>query len=226
MDVKQRIYPSIYSANHLFFYDELKKAEHEGFEHLHVDIQDGVFVPNISFGMKVVEGLRAHTTMLFQIHLMVVNPMDYLPRLAKLDKVDEIVFHPSSVLYPGMLINDIEAMSAKAGLALTPMESLEELQYYKDRISSLIIWTGEPDHRGGAFDMNCLQKIRRAREMFGDSIAIYVDGGINANNISLVMEAGADHFIIGRDMFQTNDISEKAIELQEAILLGLKKIKK
>ncbi|WP_426350752.1 ribulose-phosphate 3-epimerase [Alloiococcus sp. CFN-8] len=218
MRAEEIVYPSIYSADQLFLYDELRRVEKAGYKILHIDIQDGVFCSNLSFGMKVVKGLRKYTSMPFQVHLQVMDPMSYIYQLKDIPNICEIIFHPSVEAYPGRVINTIKDMGIEAGFALTPTEPLEELQYYKGRIKSMLLWTSEADNRGAAFDINSLQKIKRTRNLFGKDLLIYTDGGINSQNLSLVLEAGADGFVMGREIFDSEDILVKTEELNEIFL--------
>lgn len=199
--VRKEIYPSIYSSDHLFFHDELMKVDRLGFETLHVDIQDGVFVPNMSFGMRVVQGLRKYTSMPFHVHLMVVNPEYYIERLKEVSGICAVYFHPSSTRYPSQLITEINRMGAQAGFALNPIEEITELAYYKGKIGGVLVGTGEPDNVGGLFAEGSLQKIRRVRAMFGDKIEVVVDGNISAETLPLAKAAGADRFVVGRAIF-------------------------
>ncbi|MDR1622985.1 MAG: ribulose-phosphate 3-epimerase [Synergistaceae bacterium] len=217
MRVLEEIYPSIYSADHLFLHDELMKVDKAGFQELHVDIQDGIFTPNMSFGMRVVDGLRKYTAMRFNVHLMVLNPEYYIQRLKATGGIRVVYFHPSAVRYPSELITEINSMGAQAGCALNPIEVIEELIYYKDKIGAFLVGTAEPDNSGGLFAHGSLQKIRRLRKLFGEEIEIVVDGNINAETLPIAQEAGANRFVVGRALFQAPKIQEALGELENAL---------
>lgn len=215
MELFERVYPSIYSSDHLRLLEELRRVEGAGFAHLHVDIQDSSLGLNVSFGMKVVRGLNAFTRMKLQVHLMVAEPLHFVEELKGLGRVDEILFHPGSVAYPGRVLNAIRSLGMKAGFALTPTEPLGELAYYRGRVDSILIWTGEPDGGNGKFDRGALQKVTRAREMFGVDTAVFADGDMNKETIPQAAAAGASHFIMGRDIFGAEDLKGKIGELEQ-----------
>lgn len=215
MELFERVYPSIYSSDHLRLLEELRRVEGAGFTHLHVDIQDSSLGLNVSFGMKVVWGLNALTGMKLQVHLMVAEPLHFVEELKGLEHVDEVLFHPGPVAYPGRVLNAIRALGLKAGFALTPVEPLEELAYYRGRIDSILIWTGEPDGGNGKFDQGALQKVARARDMFGEKTAVFTDGDMNNETIPQVAAAGASHFIMGRDIFGVGNLQEKVYGLEQ-----------
>ena len=110
------IYPSIYSADHLRLLEEMRWVEAEGFSHLHVDIQDSSLGLNLSFGMKVVRGLAALTSMKLQVHLMVYDPLPFVEQLSELSQVEEVLFHPGTVRYPGVILDRIHRMGARPAL--------------------------------------------------------------------------------------------------------------
>ena len=217
MRVLEQVYPSIYSSDHLFFREELRKVDEAGFKELHVDIQDGVFVPNMSFGMRVVSGLRRYTEMPFNVHLMVVNPEFYVERLKEVRGIRAVFFHPSSTRYPSQLITEIARMGAMPGFALNPAEEIAELAYYREMIGGFLVGTGEPDNAGGGFNRGALQKIRRVREGFGEEVEIVVDGGINAETLPLALGAGASRFVVGRAIFGATDMGAALAELEAAL---------
>lgn len=209
------IYPSIYSSDHLRLLEEMRWVETEGFSHLHVDIQDSSLGLNLSFGMKVVCGLAALTSMKLQVHLMVYDPLPFVEQLSELSQVDEVLFHPGTVRYPGVVLDRIHKMGARAGFALTPSENPAELDYYKRELESVLVWTGEGGM--GTFNPGSLVKIRRVRSIFGDGVCVFTDGDMNGKTIQRVRAAGADHFIVGRDLFQAGDRHEKVRELERVV---------
>lgn len=215
MKVLECVYPSIYSADHLRLLEEMRWAEGEGFSHLHVDIQDSSLGLNISFGMKVVRGLAALTTMKLQIHLMVCDPLPFVEALSGLEQVDEVLFHPGTVRYPGAVLDRIHRMGVRAGFALTPSENLAELEYYRSEIESVLVWTGEGGM--GNFNPGSISKIRRVRDLFGDEISVFTDGDMNGNTIEPVRAAGADHFIVGRDLFEAGDRHGRVRDLERVV---------
>ncbi|MBC8536598.1 ribulose-phosphate 3-epimerase [Feifania hominis] len=211
------VFPSINSADHLFLHDELMKVDRAGFETMHVDVQDGNFFPNISFGMKVLEGMRRYSDIGFNVHVMVQNPSYYIDRLGQIGNIHSVLFHPRHVLYPSQFIQQIRAMGSSPGIALFPLESLHEMRYYVGKIDYLQIMTGEPDNGQFEFNRYTLERIREAREIFGDSAHILVDGNVGLEELPLVKEAGADRFVVGRALFRAEHFDERVEQIRRIV---------
>lgn len=216
MNVLKRVYPSIYSANHLYLYDECKKVEDHGFETLHVDIQDGICSSEISFGIKVLKGLRTHSKMIFDIHLMLMDVEAFLPKLADMDNVAAITFHPKDVRYPARVITKIKAMGYEAGLAFTLNEALDNYEVYADQVSSILICTAEVDGKMNQYNTYSTKKIRQARVVFPHA-KIVVDGNIHQGNIKEMIDAGTDCFVMGREIFDCDNLDNKINELKQLL---------
>lgn len=211
-----RIAPSILAADYANFETELKRIEQTEAEYIHIDIMDGQFVPNISFGTDVMANLRKHSKLVFDCHLMVVNPERYVTACAQAG-ADIMTIHIEATQHSHMVLGKIRAAGMKVGIAInpgTPVCLLEPLLHLVDQV---LIMTVNPGFGGQAFLPECLEKItqisnlRKEREL---SFDIEVDGGIDAKTIQLTHEAGANVFVAGSYLFK-----------QESLVQGVKKLK-
>ena len=197
--------PSIYSADLMDLRNVLKKSE--DFEHLHLDIDDGHFVRGISFGMDMVEQICQCTDVELDAHLEVNNPMDYVEALC-LSKVAMISAHIETLNYPSLFFSNVHKYNKKASIALNLKTPLIYIKPYLDQIDHLLLVSVEADVEGLPFRKSVLEKITEARQMLGDRIPIWVDGGINDSNLEEVVRAGADGVVIGRAVFKADDFKK------------------
>ena len=199
------ISPSIYSADLV----DLRGVLHslDGFEHLHLDIDDGNFVRGISFGMDLVEPLARETDIPLDAHLEVLNPMDYVEPLCRAG-VGQIVAHVEALPYPSLFLSAVHKYGKKAGLALNIKTPAEFLEPYIDQLDCVIVVSVEADEEGLPFRPGILPKIHRLRQMLPRDIPIWVDGGVNKSNLKSVIDAGADAIVQGRAVFKASDPNE------------------
>ena len=197
--------PSIYSADLMDLRNVLKKSK--DFEHLHLDIDDGHFVRGISFGMDMVEQICQCTDVELDAHLEVNNPMDYVEALC-LSKVAMISAHIETLNYPSLFFSTVHKYNKKASIALNLKTPLIYIKPYLDQIDHLLLVSVEADVEGLPFRKSVLEKITEARQMLGDRIPIWVDGGINDSNLEEVVRAGADGVVIGRAVFKADDFKK------------------
>ena len=197
--------PSIYSADLLDLKTVLKKAK--GFEHLHLDIDDGNFVKGISFGAETVKRISAATDIPLDVHLEVLNPLDYIEELAMSGV--KLIFANIEVLpYPSLFLSSVRNAGIKAGLALNLKTPAEAIEPYIDQLDHLLFVSTEADDDGLIFRKSVLNKVKRARKLLPENVPIWVDGGINENNLKDVVEAGADGVVIGRAVFGSDDFTK------------------
>lgn len=196
------ISPSLYSADLLNLRQVL--ASLEGFEHLHLDIDDGNFVRGISFGMDLVEPLAKATSIPLDAHLEVLNPMDYVESLCRAG-VEQIVAHVEALPFPSLFLSTVHNYGKKAGLALNIKTPVEFLEPYLDQLDCVIVVSVEADAEGLPFRPGVLPKIRRLRQMLPENVPVWVDGGVNESNLRDVIEAGADAIVQGRAVFKAPD---------------------
>lgn len=199
------ISPSIYSADLL----NLRQVLHslEGFEHLHLDIDDGNFVRGISFGMDLVEPLARETDIPLDAHLEVLNPMDYVVPLCEAG-IQQIVAHVEALPFPSLFLSSVHKYGKKAGLALNIKTPAEFLEPYIDQLDCVIVVSVEADVEGLPFRPGVLNKIRKLRQMLPKETTIWVDGGVNESNLKAVIDAGADAIVQGRAVFKAKDPNE------------------
>ena len=193
------ILPSIASANQADLGGEIRRLE--GHPYLHFDIEDGNFVPNITFGLKTIRALRPLSPAAFDAHLMVTDPLAYLPALSALS-FTAVAFHWESTGYPLRVIHTIQDGGSRAGVALNPATPCAPLLPYLSEIDYVLLMTSEPDGRGDQFQPHVLEKVRQLRQAAPD-LPIVVDGGIGASQLPAVRESGASAVVMGRAVFST-----------------------
>jgi ribulose-phosphate 3-epimerase len=174
---------------------------------VHLDIMDNHFVPNMTFGLPVVESLRQHTELPMDIHLMITEADRWAPAYAEIG-CESVTFHVEASQAPIRLARELRSLGAKASMALKPATSIEPYADLLSEIDMILIMTVEPGFGGQRFLDVCLPKIRRTRELAkaaGLEIAIQVDGGVSAETIERAALAGADTFVAGSAVFRADD---------------------
>ena len=199
------ISPSVYSADLMNLRQVLESLE--GFEHLHLDVDDGNFVRGISFGMDVIKGIAGCTSIPLDAHLEVLNPLDYVKPLCEAG-VEMICAHIETLDYPSLFLNQVRKYGRKAGLALNIKTPAVFLEHYAGMLDQVIVVSCEADANGLKFCDGVLAKVEKTRRMFGDDIKIWVDGGVNETNLNRVVAAGADGVVLGRAVFGQEDPSK------------------
>lgn len=198
-----RIAPSILSADFARLGDEVRAITEAGADYVHVDVMDGHFVPNITFGPVVVKSVRGYSKLPFDVHLM-IEPVDpYIEAFAKAG-ADIITVHAEAGPHLHRTLQLIKSFGVKAGVSLTPTTPPDCLEYVIDLLDLALVMTVNPGFGGQAFIHSQLPKIRRIREWIdasGRQIDLEVDGGMNAETAKLVIEAGADVLVAGSAVF-------------------------
>lgn len=204
------IIPSIASADQLRLYDALK---HFAGYPLHVDIEDGNFTPNITFGLKTVRSIAANYNGRLDVHLFVTEPDRYIDELAKCN-VWGVCFQVEAEPFPLRTLNHIRSYGIKAGVGLNISTLPESLEVFSSSLDYVIVMTGEPDHEEMNFYPGTLNKIRKLRSILPDTVEIWADGGVNRRNLMSCVAQGADHAVFGRVAYNPT------IELDELMRLN------
>ena len=203
-----KISPSALACDLTKMGEEVNEIEKAGAEMVHLDVMDGVFVPNSSFGLAVLEALRKKSSMFFDVHLMIVNPEKYIERYITECGADLITFHLEATNVPDECINMIKKHGKRAAVSIKPKTPIEEVYPYLDRCDMVLIMTVEPGFGGQSFMPDMLEKVKALRAEItrrGLNVDIQVDGGINAETAKLARDAGANVLVAGSAVFKAQD---------------------
>ena len=219
MPEKKGLYPSLLSADFARLGEQCQELRALGVKQVHLDIMDGSFVPEITFGEPVIRSLRKTTDQFFDAHLMVLHPETHIAGM-KESGVDCMTVHVEACTHLNRTLQAIREAGMQAGVALNPATSLSQLEYVLDKVDQILVMTVDPGFGGQAYIPAMTDKIRTLRTWLEEcghpEIAIQVDGGITAENVQEVLDAGADRIVAGSGVFR-GDLKHNVEQLQQAI---------
>lgn len=221
MDIK--IAASLMCADPLNLEDDIRLLEKGGIDLWHLDLMDGVFVPNLALNLDIAKAVKSVSRVPLDVHLMVVNPGNYVASCAAAG-VDYLSFHTESTNSPIRLIEHIKEMGMKVGLAVNPSSGLDNLPYLIDRLDYVLIMTVEPGFSGQKFIQATLPKIKAVRELANKKnprVEIQVDGNINSENAKKAQVLGANIFVAGTSsVFKRSDSLDRNLHIFKDALVS------
>lgn len=214
-----KIAPSILAADYANFASELKRIEETSAEYVHIDIMDGQFVPNITFGADVVASMRKHSKLVFDCHLMVVNPERFVDAFAQAG-ADIMTIHAESTLHIHGALQKIKKAGMKAGVVINPGTPVSAIEPVLSLVDQVLIMTVNPGFGGQAFIPEMLEKVQKVakiRDEKGYDFDIEVDGGVDNKTIKACYQAVANVFVAGSYLFKASDLTAQVETLRVAL---------
>lgn len=208
--------PSMLAADFKKLGEEIREIEENGAEYLHFDVMDGLFVPNISFGIPVLQSIRPVTKMVCDAHLMITEPIRYVKAFADAG-ADLITIHLEACEDVGATIKAIREVNCKVGISICPDTPVSDLEKWLDKVDMVLIMSVHPGFGGQKFIPTSLEKIRQLKAMLVEknlNVDLQVDGGIGLGNVEEVLQAGANIIVAGSSIFK-NDIAKNTREMLE-----------
>lgn len=214
-DASPAILPSLLKCDFGNLEREIRALEEAGARALHFDVMDGHFVPNLTYGMPIVEACRRLTELPLDVHLMISDPGKYAQQFADCG-ADLLTFHVEAVEQPGEVLETIKSLGIGAGIALNPATPLGAVEVIAGQCDAVLVMSVPAGFGGQSFDAVALEKLRTLRSQHPD-LLLEVDGGVNAETIGPCREAGADLFVVGSGIFRGDDYAQAFSDLQQAM---------
>jgi ribulose-phosphate 3-epimerase len=201
------ISPSILSADFARLADEVNAVEKAGADLLHLDIMDGHFVPNITFGPPVVASIKSIATVPLDVHLMIERPEDYIDDFISVG-TDILTVHVEACLHLQRALRHIKDSGIKSAVSLNPSTPVDSIKYVLDDLDMVLVMSVNPGFSGQKFIPRILEKISEVRELVGNRIDIQVDGGVTPGNAKSIVDAGANILVAGSAVFSTKNYAK------------------
>lgn len=211
------ILPSLLLCDFANLEREVRSLEEAGVKCLHLDVMDGHFVPNMTYGMPIVESLRKITDLVIDVHLMISDPVQYAPQFATAG-ADCITFHVEALAEPQAILETLRGMDVAAGLAINPNSDFEMLLPYVSACDLVLIMSVQAGFGGQSFNPLAVERLRHLRAQFGTDLLLEVDGGVNASTIGQCTANGADLLVVGSALFRQANYVDALACLNSAIL--------
>lgn len=214
-----KLSPSILSADFGILKEQLELLEKNGVEYIHIDIMDGSFVPNISMGIPVIKSIRKYTNMIFDTHIMIVNPEKYIKQFKEAG-CDIINVHAETCENLYETIDNINKLGIKSGVTIKPNTPISDIMNVLDKVSLVLVMTVEPGFGGQKFMYSQLEKVDelvKLRQKNNYKYKIEVDGGININNIQNVVSHGVDLVVAGSAILESDNIEKTVNEFNNIL---------
>lgn len=206
--------PSLLSANFANLESDINRLEEAGINYLHLDVMDGLFVPNISYGPLIIEAIRPLTKMVFDVHLMIEQPQRYIEIFAEAG-ADIITFHQEATVHSHRVIQQIKDTGKKAGIALNPSTPICMIEHLLKDLDLVLIMSVNPGFGGQSYIDNVdvkMEKLHAIKTSQDYDFITAIDGGINTSNVTNVIELGADLVVSGSDLFGAESLEDRIEE--------------
>ena len=214
-----KLAPSLLSADFSDLAGEIKKIEKGGADYIHLDVMDGIYVPNITFGAPVIKKIRKVTKLPFDVHLMIHQPERFIKDFVEAG-ADILTVHQEATTHLHRTIQEIKSYGIKAGVSLNPATSLDTLEYIIDDLDLILIMTVNPGFGGQSFIESMNNKISSLKSLIFErdlDIILEVDGGIKLDNAREIKELGSDLLVVGSDIFNSEDIEERTRQIKQEL---------
>ena len=212
-----KISPSILSADFANLGRDVERLEKCGADMIHIDVMDGMFVPNISFGLPVIKAIRKYTTIPFDVHLMIEEPARYIKEFVEAG-ADIITIHAEADRHLDRTINYIKSFGVKAAIALNPATPVEAIKHLIPNLDMVLIMSVNPGFGGQKYINYSADKIKEVKELsdkFNRNLMIQVDGGVSKDNIEEIVKSGANVIVAGSSVFKSGEIEKNIKSLKE-----------